>query len=114
MEPSDQDLEAIRAKLLEQKAEFEKRINRIHEHARDPLESDSAEQAAQLGNVAVVSALESEAVREIAEIDAALQRIAAGNYGICASCGEYISRQRLEARPASNECLECAESGGQY
>jgi RNA polymerase-binding protein DksA len=100
----------IRNRLLAEKAELEKRVNRIHEHARDPLEADSAEQAAQLGNVAVVSALETEAVEEIADIDAALQRLAAGTYGICVSCGEDIGTGRLKARPASAKCLDCAES----
>ena len=110
MEPRQVDLDKIRQKLRDQKAEFASRVSRIREHARDPLESDSAEQAAQLGNVAVVAALESEAVQEIAEIDAALQRLEAGTYGICITCGENISPERLEARPASTECLDCAEA----
>ncbi|MDH3978829.1 MAG: TraR/DksA C4-type zinc finger protein, partial [Gammaproteobacteria bacterium] len=76
---------------------------------RKPLEADSSEQAAQLGNLEVVSALETEAVEEIAEIDAALQRIETGTYGTCTSCGESISEARLTARPASIECVDCAE-----
>jgi DnaK suppressor protein len=109
MEPTEKERDQIREKLLAQKSELTKRVDRIHEHARDPLDSDSAEQAAQLGNVAVVAALESEAVEEIAEIDAALQRISAGTYGNCVSCGDFINKKRLEARPASTECLTCAE-----
>ena len=103
------DQQKIRQQLLETKAELEKRVNKIHDHARNPLEADSSEQAAQLGNVAVVSALETEAVEELAEIDAALQRIEDGTYGVCVSCGEEISEQRLEVRPESFECVECAE-----
>jgi DnaK suppressor protein len=110
MRPNQKELDKISEKLLRQKAEFEKRVNRIHEHARDPLESDSAEQAAQLGNVAVVAALEREAVHQIADIDAALERIVSGTYGICVTCGDCISKQRLEARPASTACLDCAEA----
>ncbi len=100
---------AIRESLLQHKAELEKRVRIIHEHARDPLDADSSEQAAQLGNVAVVTALETEAKEELAAIDAALQRLAAGTYGDCISCGEPISTERLKARPASLECLDCAE-----
>jgi len=95
--------------LLQHKAELEKRVKRIHEHARDPLEADSSEQAAQLGNVAVVTALETEAKQELAAIDAALRRLDAGTYGICITCGEVIGSQRLRARPASLECVDCAE-----
>lgn len=103
------DAAEVRQKLLEAKAEMSKRIDRIHEHARDPLEADSAEQAAQLGNVAVVAALENEAAEEIAEIDAALQRLEDGRYGICITCGDDIGAARLAARPASAECVDCAE-----
>ncbi|TDJ43565.1 MAG: TraR/DksA family transcriptional regulator [Gammaproteobacteria bacterium] len=103
------DANRYREVLLDAKAEFEKRVNTIHNHARDPLNADSAEQAAELGNVEVVSALESEAVLELAEIDSALQRLQAGNFGICTTCGEDISSKRLTARPASAECLDCAE-----
>lgn len=108
MNPSDE--EQIRDKLIAHKRELEKRVDRIHAHAREPLEADSSEQAAQLGNVQVVSALENEAINEIAQIDAALRRLEAGQYGICVTCGEDISPKRLEAWPASAECLECAEA----
>jgi RNA polymerase-binding protein DksA len=109
MERPKQEIEEIRAALLRQKAELRKRVTTIHEHARNPLEQDSAEQAAQLGNVAVVSALENEAVEEIADIEAALQRLDTGTYGICVSCGEPVGEGRLKVRPAATQCLDCAE-----
>ena len=109
MDMTPAESEQIREKLMEEKRALEKRVDKIHAHARDPLEADSSEQAAQLGNVAVVSALEAEAVEEIAEIEAALQRLENGGYGICVSCGEDINPQRLDARPACTECLDCAE-----
>lgn len=102
--------EKLKQQLMAAKAELEKRVSTIHDHAaRKPLDADSSEQAAQLGNIQVVSALESEAVEELADIDAALQRIENGAYGICTSCGEAISEARLEVRPASVECVDCAE-----
>jgi len=106
-----EELAQFRKQLARLKAELEKRVDRIHDHARNPLNADSAEQAAELGNVAVVSALESEAFQEIEEIKSALQRIDSGDFGICVSCGELINRKRLEARPESAECLDCAELG---
>jgi len=50
-------------------------------------------------------------MEEVAEIKAALQRLEAGNYGICVGCGEEIGKERLNARPWSSECLDCAELG---
>jgi len=102
-------LDQITDDLRAQKATLSKRVDLIHDHARDPLNADSSEQAAELGNVDVVSALESDAVTEIAEIDAALQRIENGVYGTCITCGDNINSARLEARPASTECVDCAE-----
>jgi len=110
MEMSPAEEEQFREQLVAQKREMEKRVDRIHQHAREPLDADSSEQAAQLGNVEVVSALENEAVREIAQIDAALRRLEDGRYGICVTCGEDISPKRLEAWPASAQCLDCAET----
>lgn len=112
MERSPKDIEEIRTRLLAHKADLQKRVTTIHEHARDPLEQDSAEQAAQLGNVAVVSALESESVQQIAEIEAAIRRLDAGTYGVCVSCGEPIGDGRLKVRPAATQCRDCAELDG--
>ena len=87
------DTDRIRETLLAAKAELQKRVDTIHDHARNPLNADSAEQAAELGNVQVVSALETEAVQELSDIDQALQRLQAGMYGICVTCGEDISEK---------------------
>jgi DnaK suppressor protein len=44
---------------------------------------------------------------QLDEIDAALERIADGTYGVCATCGKHIAPARLEARPASIHCVDC-------
>lgn len=47
--------------------------------------------------------------QRIHQIDEALQRMDAGNYGICVDCGEQIPAARLEVRPLSVRCVRCAE-----
>src|SRR2546428_10354779 len=37
-------------------------------------------------------------------LEAALQRVRAGNYGTCRECGEQIGPGRLEASPAADFC----------
>ena len=37
----------------------------------------------------------------------ALQRVEAGTYGTCRSCGCEIGRARLEAVPTATQCIEC-------
>jgi DnaK suppressor protein len=46
--------------------------------------------------------------RELAEVDAALGRIAEGRYGTCASCGGPLGLQRLRAIPEARFCLGCS------
>ncbi len=103
------DQNKIKKQLLEAKEILEKRVTTIHSHARKPLDADSSEQAAQLGNVEVVSALETEAVEELASIEAAMQRLEDGSYGTCITCDEKISEQRLTVLPESLQCVDCAE-----
>jgi DnaK suppressor protein len=43
----------------------------------------------------------------INKIDAALEKIAGGEYGTCESCGEEIDIKRLEARPVAELCIDC-------
>jgi len=45
---------------------------------------------------------------EIEEIDAALDRLAVGTYGLCEHCGRAVGRQRLLAIPEARYCVECS------
>ena len=41
------------------------------------------------------------------DIDAAIARIDAGQYGHCEECGEQIDPDRLEALPRARRCIPC-------
>jgi DnaK suppressor protein len=41
------------------------------------------------------------------QVEAALARIEAGEYGECQSCGEEINLRRLAAQPEASLCLDC-------
>jgi DnaK suppressor protein len=43
----------------------------------------------------------------IGKINEALERIEEGSFGICESCGEDISEERLKARPVTTLCIDC-------
>lgn len=43
----------------------------------------------------------------IKKIKKALERIENGTFGVCESCGEEISIERLKARPVTTQCIEC-------
>jgi DnaK suppressor protein len=55
-----------------------------------------------------VAALLSQVRQHLAQIDAAIRRLAEGHYGVCATCGQPISPARLAARPATTTCMACA------
>lgn len=44
----------------------------------------------------------------LADLDNALTRIDAGDYGTCERCGGPIAVDRLQARPTARTCITCA------
>jgi DnaK suppressor protein len=57
-----------------------------------------------------VSALVLQAQGQLTEVEAALERLQGGTYGICERCGQPIAKARLEARPAASTCIRCASA----
>ena len=43
----------------------------------------------------------------IVKMQEALQRLEAGDFGVCEECGEAIGVERLKARPVTTLCIEC-------
>jgi RNA polymerase-binding transcription factor len=50
--------------------------------------------------------LEENAEHLLVEIEAALERIEAGTYGLCSVCGRPIGEERLEAVPYATLCID--------
>jgi DnaK suppressor protein len=50
--------------------------------------------------------LEENAEHLLVEIEAALQRIEEGTYGLCSECGRPIGEERLEAVPYATLCID--------
>lgn len=53
-------------------------------------------------------ALLAQTERTLAELTAALGRVASGTFGVCEGCGDVIARERLLARPAARRCVRCS------
>ena len=54
-----------------------------------------------------VATLVRQAEGHLTEVDAALARLDAGDYGTCERCGRAIAPARLEARPVARTCVGC-------
>ena len=67
--------------------------------------ADSSQVTAERGETDVLVA---ELRSALHEIERALERLAAGTYGVCERCGNPISVARLEAMPATTTCITCA------
>ena len=50
--------------------------------------------------------------RQLAEIDAALLKLAEGRFGLCEECGGALGKQRLLADPTAVLCLSCLQKSG--
>ena len=71
----------------------------------DSADRASADVIADLGHAEIARDL-----REIDELEAALARIEAGNYGYCTQCGVEIGFARLRAYPTATRCTKCQAS----
>ena len=89
-------------------SELKRRVADLDQELHRPLPADSEEQAIDLENLEALEALEKTEVQEIRRIEAALQRIAEGTYGICDECGADIDPKRLKALPTASKCISCA------
>jgi len=91
------DLTDFEALLLEQR--------RFRRRQLRELDNDLADQAPPLAEV--TSALRAAAEQALTEVEAALDRIAAGTFGDCTRCGEPILAERLEIVPMAALCMTC-------
>jgi RNA polymerase-binding transcription factor DksA len=57
-----------------------------------------------------IEALKAQLSSRLADVDAALDRIKAGVYGICEACKGPIGEARLEALPEATLCVACKSS----
>ena len=98
----------IRSALQHKLEQLRQRLGKIEQNLRETPEPDSEEQALGRENDEVLERLDNSSRKEMARIEAALARIAAGTYDVCAHCGAPISAQRLQALPYTTTCIQCA------
>jgi DnaK suppressor protein len=111
-------LDRFRKRLEQEKERLEELIDdyeRELEEAR--LTESSSDRSPDPGN-AEASSMKLEYAKELSieqntldllrKVDRALERVEAGTYGLCESCGNAIPVERLDVLPYSTLCVECA------
>lgn len=68
--------------------------------------SDVADMADSITDYEENTALVKELEIQLGDVNAALEKIENGKYGICEVSGEQIEVKRLEANPAARTCIE--------
>lgn len=73
----------------------------------------AGDDVADLGSKNAVSGENEAEVRHLverrAQLEHALERAAAGTYGICESCGQQIPAERLALFPGATSCVACKQ-----
>jgi DnaK suppressor protein len=106
----EDELDARRQSLVKLRGELTALVTGATEGAR-PVDLDEP-----IGRISRVDAMQQQkmlaANRQAAQqrrrqVEAALDRIEAGEYGECQGCGEDVEPRRLEAQPEAPLCLDC-------
>ena len=82
------------------------------ENMADTRHGDFVDQASDDNEIHVNLKLLQTDAKLLRAIEAAIDRIERGGYGICASCGEEIGLARLNAVPWTSVCIACKEKSG--
>jgi DnaK suppressor protein len=102
----------FKSDLQEQYSELTCAIDRAHKEIRalaDFGPSDVIDESCGNYSKEAIFATYSQNRTQLRKVEAALQRIVAGDFGVCAACGGAIGLKRLQALPWTNNCLECQE-----
>lgn len=114
MEKLDENLlRELRQRLEQEKQTVATRIAELvsqdpftdKDRANDNASDDT--EAYELSGHDRMSALIDELKKQQADVDAALERMDNGMYGICTKCGKLIEPERLRILPATTVSLDC-------
>jgi DnaK suppressor protein len=112
------DTDRFRTILVEERQRVLDAISYLHEETPGSLSDETEEIVGSVDNHLAETAsatldreidytLEENSEHVLAEIEGALERIEAGTYGTCRTCGQPISEERLEAIPYATQCIDC-------
>ncbi|NLX06450.1 MAG: TraR/DksA family transcriptional regulator [Phycisphaerae bacterium] len=106
-------LEQYRKMLEERREEL---VSSVRSYAEDVPDvglqgasGDSADHASNDYAVELFGAILEKQAGTLEEVDRALGKVQAGEYGLCESCGEAIVAKRLKVIPWARYCRDCQE-----
>jgi DnaK suppressor protein len=97
----------LNQRMQELRSEAGKTVEDMDEDENFPDPSDRASMESNRNSILRIRDRERKLIFKIQE---ALQRLEAGEFGICEGCGEKIGMERLKARPVTTLCIDCKAS----
>ncbi len=107
-----EQLETLEREIVEEAERLVSRMEASSDSVRpvevDPSTVGRLSRMDELQNQAMAKNLRDREHRRLEDLQRALERIQAGTYGICRSCGGEIPYPRLEAFPEATTCVHCS------
>src|SRR5580658_767669 len=105
-------LKTFEKELRSRLAELTNHVDQLrHELVIEDDVDDELTQASRSSNREFVIATMEREIRNISEIEQALERITKKEYGVCVTCEKTIPDNRLQAIPWTRLCVDCAGGG---
>jgi RNA polymerase-binding protein DksA len=112
------DTNRFREALLTERARIESALENLRNENPGSIEEETGEEASDQHMADTATAMHDRELDYglteneedlLKSIDAALERIEGGTYGVCTNCGKPIGEERLKALPWTDLCIDCAK-----
>jgi RNA polymerase-binding transcription factor DksA len=111
------DVARYRRRLRAMASRLSGEVDGLRDEALRPTGSEAGGEVDERGDPGAEAADEAAAVallgpegHTLAEVNAALDRIDRGTFGVCDACSRPVSRARLDALPFARRCAACARA----
>jgi DnaK suppressor protein len=100
-------LEELGRRLKEKQAQLRESTKRVMTAGFASRSADPVEWATETLHEEMQVAFLNNVNLHLVQIEAALERLAHGDYGLCHECGEFIELERLRVLPFTLRCTAC-------
>ena len=108
---TDENKEKFKPLLLKEKEALEEKLAELTDVDFGTDIDSGEEESDETEEISTNVSLEEGFRGRLEDIDAALEKIESGAYGVCENCGEDIEMDLLEANPESRLCRACKDNG---